>query len=347
MKLNITMAAPTNDDGSIDETKVAPRQASGGGGSLSYAPFQAGFHMAIVRELKEKTYRAGYGSHKNPDSADGKWDYYGLTPTLHIPHYSQATEKVEMTVNGEAVVKDQTVNVLDYTSVVNRQDLTMGVIKNDALYRVGEDGKNPMFRGNGGTYDMLQALGLFQLEGTNVVINEDLTEVRNRVVWVATQYEAYARRTDGKWSDEELANIGRVSRKGDTVNLDSEQFLNWLENEAMNEIEVDSEVANAWMAWESADDKVRALSKFPIEHIFAIVDAYNHLMQDEIGSIEDGNGIRIKSVVTYWAGLKEDDAEKHGYFYDNGRVFVSKDDYDTAVGMAALPKGGSDSFEML
>lgn len=339
-KINISMQAPTNEDGQVDASQVAPRQVSGGTGNISYAPVQAGFHVALVQELKEKTYRAGYGSHKNPDSKDGKWDYYGITPVLNIPHYSQATSEKMVEVDGVQVMREATVNVIDYITVINRQDLTVGVIKGGGLYRVPQDGKSPMFRGNGGAYDLIQALALFDLdEATKTVsINTDLTDVRNRVVWCATQYEAYARRADGSWEGTTLGEIGRVSRKGDSVSLDTTNFLKWLEDEAMLEIEVSAEIAESWTTWQQSDDKVRSLKDLPIEHLYEIVDAYNKLNEDEVGSIEDGFGLRLKSVVTYWGALKQEDAEKYGFYYDadTKRVFTTEDDYHTAVGLANL-----------
>lgn len=171
-------------DGSLSPSKSLP---------LTYAPLPAGFYTAIVRSVKEESYRAGAGEHSNPDSADGKWDYLKIRPTLHIVH------------NGAV-------------HAITRHDLTIGVINSEGeLVRPdGNTKENPVWSGRNGARYFLKELGFFVAEldadGEETGSYEllfDADAISNMVLRVGIGYEVY-------------------SKNHREHNMDFDQFKQWL-----------------------------------------------------------------------------------------------------------------------
>lgn len=157
-----------SEDNSLAPSKTMP---------LTYAPLPAGFYTAIIRSVKEESYRAGAGEHKNPDSADGKWDYLKIRPTLHIVH--------DEAIHG-----------------ISRHDLTIGVINSDGeLIRPdGNHKENPVWSGRSGARYFLKELGFFipELDAEGEETGEyeliyDPDVINDMVLRVGIGYEVYSK----------------------------------------------------------------------------------------------------------------------------------------------------------
>lgn len=162
-------------EGEIDLDKSV---AYGDGDSRPFAPVKPGRYTAVVRSLKSKTYRAGYGAHKSGD-ADGKWTYLSLTPDVVLA-------------NPEG-------------TIINRQDLTVGVIdaEGNTFRPDGDTSKPSIFGGERGAQYFLTALGLVGSDGKLIPFDTD--NIKNRVVVVNVGLAAYQRGSSGQKGVEELA----------------------------------------------------------------------------------------------------------------------------------------------
>jgi len=70
-----------------------------------------------------------------------------------------------------------------------------------------------------------------------------------------------------------------------------------------------------------------------IEEILEAVDAYN-----EGEGYGEGEGMRVKNVITYWGSLSPKQAEDMGFFHDKEThlTFVSEEDYEAYIAMGEL-----------
>jgi hypothetical protein len=205
-RMKIVMEAPKNEDGTTKENAAAP--LTGGGAMFGVVP--AGLYTGVITSIAMKEYQAGNAQGANPNHPQGLWDYKALVPAIQV-------------ILGE---RDPLTNKWKETKRVklNDQDFTLGVVVNDAFYRVAQDGGSPIFKGNGGAWMMLRTLGMARQEGDNIILDFDEALIKNRMALVGLSYAAYKPAV--------AANEAEGIKAEKSVNWNAEQFKEWLKAQA-------------------------------------------------------------------------------------------------------------------
>jgi hypothetical protein len=156
--------------------KFAPSDAP----AYRYSPLEPGVYTAELTKLEEKKWRAAYGVHKNPDSKDVKWTYLSVRPHFKF-----------------------TLNTGIW--VLNRQDFTVGVVnEDDELIRVQNDGKSPLFGGQGGARFLLKELWLFDVSDGVVRLDLETEIIEDRMIKILVGTGGYIKETGQSYSVDEL-----------------------------------------------------------------------------------------------------------------------------------------------
>ncbi len=157
-KLNAKVGAIKDKDGNaVDPVK----RSAGNGRSFEIIPDD--YYLAVVKTLTFGEYRAQYKGVKSK-AKDGKWTYWKVTPSVELLN--------------------------DNRTIINRQDIQIGVVDNGSLVRPdGDDSKSAIWTG---AQYFLGALGLLtQDENGEFSIGFDPDIIANRVVKVRTGIGGY------------------------------------------------------------------------------------------------------------------------------------------------------------
>jgi len=152
---------------------------STGGSNPAFHLVPEGVYPAVVDKLTQGSFRAKYGGIYNDASPDQKWEYWKLTPSVTLLN--------------------------DAKTVINRQDWTLSVIRDGAMYRPdGDTTKSPIFGSTGGCQYMLQALGLISKDGDSYELDFDTDHITDRVVMVRVQHAGYNKSLKRNYEPAEL-----------------------------------------------------------------------------------------------------------------------------------------------
>lgn len=113
MKLNVGVPAVKDSEGNDIDLTARPT-----GNRNAFALVEPGVYVAHLKGVELSTKEGKYKDKKPPKGSKG-WTYAKITPDIEL--------------------------VNDAGTVINRQELTIGVIKDGALYRPDEDGKSAMW----------------------------------------------------------------------------------------------------------------------------------------------------------------------------------------------------------
>lgn len=139
--------------------------SAAGGNNAAFDLVEPGYYDAMLRKMTVSTHRAKFGKFASPD-ADGKWEYLKLLPDVQLLNEAK--------------------------TLINRQQLTVGVLYEDELIRPDKDPeKLPVWGGTQGAQFLLQALGLFRVVegGYELDLRPDI--VVNRPLRVRTEIGGY------------------------------------------------------------------------------------------------------------------------------------------------------------
>lgn len=166
------VSAPTNKDG---EVIALPSERPA---TRSFDLITPDFYIAVVRGVEYGSYFAGYKGFTNPARPDGKWEYSKITPDLQLQN--------------------------DNRTVINRQELTLGVIHEGTFIRPDGDTKqSPIFGGNTGAQHFLTAVGMYAKNSDDKVVlghpeyGFDPELIEDRVITVKTGIAGYIKGSKG------------------------------------------------------------------------------------------------------------------------------------------------------
>lgn len=177
--------------------KIVDVRPAANGAYFTAAP---GEYTAIVRKIVDKDpFMSNITGFPNPDTQDGKWPMYKITPTFEL--------------------------VNDRHTLIERQDLTIGVMvdgvpfspneKNSAVYS-GWFNKSKDTRGGSlGAAGLLEAIGVMKVVDKQATFTGDTSEISDVVVRVRTGVGAYNKNKLNYGPDEFLALM--MERNGGTV----------------------------------------------------------------------------------------------------------------------------------
>lgn len=157
-KLNAKVGQIKDKDGNA----VDPAKRSAGGGK-SFEIIKDDYYLAVVKSLAFGEYRANYKG--APSKAkDKKWTYWKVTPSVELLN--------------------------DNRTIINRQDIQIGVVEDGSLVR--PDGDNSQSAIWTGAQYFLGALGLLKAdENGEFTLDFDPDMIANRIVKVRTGIGAY------------------------------------------------------------------------------------------------------------------------------------------------------------
>ena len=248
----------------------------------------ADFYMSTVLKVK---YRETYHKHSvvNPDHKRGFQRYAKLTPMIQL-HDENGT-------------------------MLERQEVVLGVLdEDDILFRPQEDGKSPIWGGEGGALFMLIALGLItRSEETGLLtLDQDTDDIKNQIVRIKTSYNGY------------------IKGKSNWESSQMEEFLATVNNNVMPSFDLIPAYILLYNVQKCGSMIYRdgVIVDNP-----AIVDCDLALNENEpnVKAIENDKRLRIQTCITGWYGLTAEEVIEHGYYADGLKVYASEpsDENDT------------------
>ena len=139
----------------------------------------AGHYMATVLNVKYKETQHKHAV-PNPSHPKGFQTYAKLTPRVQLHD------------------EDET--------ILERQELVLGTLDEDnRLFRPQEDGKSPIWGGDGGALFMLVALGLLSRndETGTLTLDEDTDDINDQIVRIETSFNGYVKGLSN-WDSEKM-----------------------------------------------------------------------------------------------------------------------------------------------
>lgn len=133
-QINAEFAQPVNQEG--QPVNLAPQ--AGESDPRAFQVIAPDFYCGVLHEVKYKTYEAAWKAIKCPDSLSGKWTYAALTPSVEL---------MNADTNG-------------VNSMINRQDVTLGVVFKGKMYRPDGNAESPFFKDGS---NLLSAVGMFEV----------------------------------------------------------------------------------------------------------------------------------------------------------------------------------------
>ena len=247
-----------------------------------------GTYMATVLSVK---YRETFHKHSivNPSHNKGYQRYAKLIPRIQL-HDEDGT-------------------------ILERQELVLGTLdEDDILFRPQEDGKSPIWGGEGGALFMLIALGLMSRdENTGLLtLDEDTDDIKNQVVRIQTSYNGYIK-GKANWDSSDMVDLLEGVSGDAGLVFDTIPAIVLL----YNTIKCGSIIYRDG----SAVDKP------------TMPDCQEALNLELIDTkaIENDKRLRIQTCITNWYGLTEDEAAEYGYYCVGSKVYPSEPEEEADV----------------
>lgn len=169
-KLSVTIPPVKKDGEEIDLTA-----ASGGGSSFSL--IKPDYYEAVLKGLKQLDPVIGKYKNIKPPKGSKGWEYVKLQPEIELLNTNRTQ--------------------------INRQQITVGIVHEGALYRPDEDGKSPIWPD---AQYMLNALGLLVKTDSGYSLEFDAKFISSRVLRVRTSIAGY-RKQVANYNPKELTEL--------------------------------------------------------------------------------------------------------------------------------------------
>lgn len=152
-QINAAFQQPTNQNGEL--VNIAPQ--AGESDPRAFRIVKRDFYPAILHEVKYKTYSANWKGIKNSTSPDGKWTYAALTPSVEL--LNADTNEVN--------------------SIINRQDVVLGVVYQGAMFRPDGLPESPFFSTG---QNLLSSVSMFEVVNGVARVTGDTDHIVHRPV---------------------------------------------------------------------------------------------------------------------------------------------------------------------